>query len=29
LSPHMMYLTGRELTSMYPPCLRGESEARN
>jgi len=20
LSPHMMYLTGRELTSMYPPC---------
>jgi hypothetical protein len=20
LTPHMMYLTGRELTSMYPPC---------
>jgi hypothetical protein len=29
LSPHMMYLTGRELTSMYPPCQRGEAEARN
>ena len=29
LSPHMMYLTGRELASMYPPCQRGESEARN
>jgi hypothetical protein len=20
LTPHMMYLSGRELTSMYPPC---------
>ena len=29
LSPHMMYLTGRELASMYPPCQRGENEARN
>jgi hypothetical protein len=25
----MMYLTGRELASMYPPCQHGESEARN
>jgi hypothetical protein len=29
LSPHMMYLSGRELVSMYPACQRGESEARN
>jgi hypothetical protein len=29
LSPHMMYLTGRELASMYPACQRGENEARN
>jgi hypothetical protein len=29
LSPHMMYLSGRELSSMYPACQRGESEARN
>jgi hypothetical protein len=29
LSPHMMFLSGRELASMYPPCQRGESEARN
>src|ERR1700720_1594587 len=29
LSPHMMYLTGRELASMYPPCQHGENEARN
>jgi hypothetical protein len=29
LSPHMMYLSGRELASMYPACQRGESEARN
>jgi hypothetical protein len=28
LSPHMIFLSGRELESMYPPC-RGESEARN
>jgi len=28
LSPHMMYLTGRELVSMYPAC-HGENEARN
>jgi len=28
LSPHMMFLSGRELVSMYPAC-RGESEARN
>src|ERR1700730_7551491 len=29
LPPHMMYLPGRELASMYPPCQRGEAEARN
>jgi len=29
LSPHMMYLTGRELASMYPACQHGENEARN
>jgi hypothetical protein len=29
LSPHMMYLSGRELVSMYPACQRGESQARN
>ena len=29
LSPHMMYLSGRELASMYPACQRGASEARN
>jgi len=29
LSPHMMYLTGRELTSMYSPCQRNEADARN
>src|SRR5580692_4787015 len=29
LSPHMMYLSGRELASMYPACQHGESEARN
>jgi hypothetical protein len=29
LSPHMMYLSGRELASMYPACQRGENEARN
>ena len=29
LSPHMMYLSGRELVSMYPACQHGESEARN
>jgi hypothetical protein len=28
LSPHMMFLSGRELVSMYPAC-HGESEARN
>jgi hypothetical protein len=28
LSPRMMFLSGHELASMYPPC-RGESEARN
>jgi hypothetical protein len=28
LSPHMMFLSGRELASMYPAC-RGPSEARN
>lgn len=28
LSPHMIFLSGHELESMYPPC-RGESEARN
>ena len=28
LSPHMKYLTGRELTSMYPPCQHSET-ARN
>jgi hypothetical protein len=28
LSPRMMFLTGRELASMYPSC-RGQSEARN
>ncbi len=29
LSPHMMYLSGRELASMYPACQHGEAEARN
>src|ERR1700730_2366516 len=29
LSPRMMYLSGRELSSMYPACQPGESEARN
>ena len=29
LSPHMMYLSGRELVSMYPACQHGESEAKN
>jgi hypothetical protein len=29
LSPRMMYLSGRELSSMYPACQNGESEARN
>ena len=29
LSPHMMYLRGHELASMYPTCQRGENEARN
>jgi hypothetical protein len=28
LSPHMKYLTGRELTSMYPTCQHSET-ARN
>ena len=28
LSPHMKYLTGRELTSMYPACQHSET-ARN
>ena len=28
LSPHMKYLTGRELTSMYPACQHGQT-ARN
>ena len=29
LSPHMMYLSGRELTSMYPACQHNEADARN
>ncbi|HLH96583.1 MAG TPA: hypothetical protein VKW08_15835 [Xanthobacteraceae bacterium] len=28
LTPHMMFLSGRELESMYPAC-HGDSEARN